>query len=164
MSAVRNEKGLTLVELLAVIVILAIIAIIAVVSISQVMKNARADTHLANAQNVLEVGKMAYAVDEPPKGELFGGQPTYPLRQLSDMGYLSDAINSPTSFSWWEDKNDMYDLDKSLVVVDKSTDPPIFKINLNIGGLNFIFDNPLTKEEINRDGFTEEMKTQLGIK
>lgn len=54
------KKGLTLVELLAVIVILAIIAIIAVRSIFQVINLSKADTHLANARNVLEVGMLAH--------------------------------------------------------------------------------------------------------
>lgn len=160
-----NEKGLTLVELLAVIVILAIITIIAVPSILQVINLSKADTHLSNARNVLEVGMLAYQMGEPTDGE-FGGVESYSLQQLAELGYLQDTIQSPSFFSWWEDDNSKYDMEQSLVVIDDNIKAPviIYKVNLNIGGKNFIFEDPLEMKDITRENLTEELRKQFGIK
>ncbi|PEL13437.1 prepilin-type N-terminal cleavage/methylation domain-containing protein [Bacillus sp. AFS017336] len=50
---IKNERGLTLVELLAVIVILGIIAAIAIPSIGKVIQNSREDAVRADAIQVL---------------------------------------------------------------------------------------------------------------
>ncbi|WP_281357862.1 prepilin-type N-terminal cleavage/methylation domain-containing protein [Sporosarcina jiandibaonis] len=58
----NNEKGLTLIELLAVIVILAIIAAIAVPAIGNIINNSKDKAILAEASNILAGAKIA-AVD-----------------------------------------------------------------------------------------------------
>ena len=58
----NNEKGLTLVELLAVIVILGIIAAIAVPSIGGIIQNSREKAVIADAQNALSAASL-YFVD-----------------------------------------------------------------------------------------------------
>ncbi|QUW22502.1 prepilin-type N-terminal cleavage/methylation domain-containing protein [Sporosarcina sp. Marseille-Q4063] len=55
----NNEKGLTLIELLAVIVILAIIAVIAVPAIGKVIANTKDKAVLAEASNILSGAKIA---------------------------------------------------------------------------------------------------------
>lgn len=55
----KNEKGLTLIELLAVIVILAIIAAIAVPAIGSIINNSRDKALLADASNILAGAKIA---------------------------------------------------------------------------------------------------------
>jgi type IV pilus assembly protein PilA len=55
----NNEKGLTLIELLAVIVILAIIAAIAVPAIGNIIGNSKDKAILADAANVLAGAKIA---------------------------------------------------------------------------------------------------------
>lgn len=55
----NNEKGMTLIELLAVIVILAIIAAIAVPAIGNIINNSRDKAVLAEASNVLSAAKLA---------------------------------------------------------------------------------------------------------
>lgn len=167
----RNEKGLTLVELLAVIVILAIISIIATVTISKVINNAKADAHLANARNVLAAGKMAHMLDEPLNEDSFYNVEQYKLEDLAEMGYLQDVIKSPTFFSWWKnDDTSVYDMSTSRVEVDNGSSTTVYKVALSIGGLNMIFLSPvgtnqtsLKLEEIKRENFSKEMKTQLGI-
>lgn len=62
----RNEQGLTLVELLAVVVIIAIIAVIAFVMIGQVIENSKKDTHISNAIQIIESAKL-YAITEDEK-------------------------------------------------------------------------------------------------
>ncbi|AXI11169.1 prepilin-type N-terminal cleavage/methylation domain-containing protein [Oceanobacillus sp. 143] len=57
----KDERGLTLVELLAVVVILAIVGAIAFVAIGNVMENSRQDAHVANAQQIVSAAKLAEA-------------------------------------------------------------------------------------------------------
>src|SRR5690606_35773290 len=57
----KNEKGLTLVELLAVIVILGIIAAIAVPAIGNIIQNTKDKAILADASNILSAAKLAIA-------------------------------------------------------------------------------------------------------
>ncbi|WP_342559234.1 prepilin-type N-terminal cleavage/methylation domain-containing protein [Metasolibacillus sp. FSL K6-0083] len=59
---IKNEKGLTLIELLAVIVILAIVAAIAVPAIGNIIAKSQDRAILAEASNILSGAKIA-AVD-----------------------------------------------------------------------------------------------------
>src|SRR5690625_504810 len=54
----EDERGLTLVELLAVIVILAIVGAIAFVAIGNVIENSKKDAHVANALQVISAAKL----------------------------------------------------------------------------------------------------------
>jgi len=56
---INNEKGLTLIELLAVIVILGIIAAIAVPAIGNIISNSKDKALLADASNILAGAKIA---------------------------------------------------------------------------------------------------------
>lgn len=55
----KNQKGMTLIELLAVIVILAIIAAIAVPAIGNIINNSKDKAILADASNILAGAKIA---------------------------------------------------------------------------------------------------------
>lgn len=63
----KNQKGMTLVELLAVLVILGIIAAIAIPMIGNVINDSRDKAILADAQTVLSAAKVAYANGEGKK-------------------------------------------------------------------------------------------------
>ena len=63
MKQLKNQRGLTLVELLAVIVILAIIAAIAAVAIGNVINNSKDKGILADAANIINGAKIAYIDD-----------------------------------------------------------------------------------------------------
>lgn len=58
---VKNEKGLTLIELLAVIVILGIIAAIATPSISNIINTQRDKALLADASTMISAAKVAHS-------------------------------------------------------------------------------------------------------
>lgn len=78
----KNEKGLTLVELLAVIVILGIIAAIAVPSIGNIIQNTRENAFVADAQNALAAANLYFV--ESSEG-------TVELDKLESEGYLKDS-------------------------------------------------------------------------
>jgi len=84
MKQLKNERGLTLVELLAVIVILAIIAAIAAVAIGNVINNSKDKAILSDAVTIIDGAKIAVMDDvEVPEGGLKKAQ-LEPYVELSD--------------------------------------------------------------------------------
>ncbi|WP_025783507.1 type II secretion system protein [Sporosarcina sp. D27] len=79
----KNEKGLTLVELLAVIVILGIIAAIAVPSIGNIIENSRFKAIKGDAQTILSAANMYYA-ESDTKTDV-----TLPM--LKEKGFINDS-------------------------------------------------------------------------
>lgn len=61
---IKNEKGLTLIELLAVIVILGIIAAIAIPSIAGIIQNSKEDAVRADAITILNAAKNYAAAND----------------------------------------------------------------------------------------------------
>lgn len=85
-NKLKEQKGLTLIELLAVIVILAIIAAIAIPAIGNIIENSRVGAIKSDATNVLAAADL-YFTD--------GNTPTTPgtvtLAELKAGNYLDDA-------------------------------------------------------------------------
>ena len=84
-----NQKGLTLVELLAVIVILGIIAAIAVPSIGNIIENTKYNAVKADAINALNASNVYFA--ENSNGTEVS------IKTLTDDGYLENAGKLPTA-------------------------------------------------------------------
>ncbi|MEK8128606.1 prepilin-type N-terminal cleavage/methylation domain-containing protein [Paenibacillus filicis] len=82
----KNEKGLTLVELLAVIVILGVIAAIAVPSIGGVIQNSRinADTQ---SEELIKDATVRYLIDR----NIGSGITTVTIADLQTNGYLKSG-------------------------------------------------------------------------
>jgi type IV pilus assembly protein PilA len=78
----KNQKGLTLIELLAVIVILAIVAAIAIPAIGNIINNSRDKAILSEASNILAGAKIAN-VDQ--KCTVSGDSITCTADQLKDF-------------------------------------------------------------------------------
>lgn len=161
----RNERGLTLIELLAVIIILGIIAAIAIPTMGKVIGNVQIDAHLGNARQIIEGARLAYASGAVPSHEVTeSGDPKYTLGELVDKGFLDHDIKNPTIFSWGENRDDeLYDREESFVLVLPG---PIFMVNLAFEGLgegNLVFKEALPVEEISREAFSEPMKEKLNL-
>jgi len=106
----RNEKGFTLVELLAVIVILGIIGAIAVPSIAGVIENSKKDAHIANAQSLLEAARLYDVSDDI---ENTGGTVKYST--LKTNGFI-DEIDAPSGSGAYDDDSEV-DLDNNKVIL-----------------------------------------------
>lgn len=96
-NKLKEQKGLTLIELLAVIVILAIVAAIAIPAIGNIIENSRNGAVKSDYQNALAAANVYFT--ENPKGETPANatatvtvgtllSQTY----LDDKGSLADAV------------------------------------------------------------------------
>lgn len=103
----KNERGLTLIELLAAIIILSILLLIATPMVGKIIENSRKDAYLADAEMFVYAAKIAHLNDEIGKkatgGGGFAGGEVYTLKYLSEAGYAGNI------------KHD-YDLLRSCVV------------------------------------------------
>nr|WP_186324661.1 prepilin-type N-terminal cleavage/methylation domain-containing protein [Paenibacillus bovis] len=86
-QALKNEKGLTLVELLAVVVILGIISAIAIPSIGGLINNSKKDAHLANGQQMVNAAKLALIEDDEVE--------SWTLQDLISKEYL-EPVKDPS--------------------------------------------------------------------
>ncbi|NYF25019.1 prepilin-type N-terminal cleavage/methylation domain-containing protein [Sporosarcina sp. JAI121] len=94
-----NEKGLTLVELLAVIVILGIIAAIAIPSIGNVVQSSREKAVIVDAQNVLAAGNLYFLENTDKTSATLSsgaGDSLIPV-YVDNQGTLSSATVNKTS-------------------------------------------------------------------
>lgn len=80
----KNERGLTLVELLAVIVILAIVGTIAFVSVGNVMDNSRKDAMISSAQQAISAAKLDQATGDIDSNEDSVSTNSLSLEQIYD--------------------------------------------------------------------------------
>lgn len=88
---VKNEKGLTLIELLAVIVVLAIISAIAIPSIGNIMENTRYNAVKADAINVLNAAQLYYTDNPEGDSGVSGTETSVTVKQLIEAKYLETA-------------------------------------------------------------------------
>ena len=65
---IKNEKGLSLVELLAVIVILAIVAAIAIPAIGNIINDSRDKGQITDALNIISGAKLAHIENKCTNG------------------------------------------------------------------------------------------------
>lgn len=86
----KNEKGLTLVELLAVIVILGIVAAIAIPSIGSIIQKSKEDAVKADAITVINAAKTYVAANGVP-AVATAGDPTATITQANLSNYVSNV-------------------------------------------------------------------------
>lgn len=117
----RNEQGLTLVELLAVIVIIGILAAIAVPSISGLITKAKHQAHRANAQMIIDAARLKTVAEG-----FAGGAIT--VKELVDGGYLEKVPEDP------ENKGGTYKEENSFVLVTKEASTGNYKYSITLIG------------------------------
>lgn len=110
----KNEKGFTLVELLAVIVILGIILAITIPSVGGIISNAKKDTHDAN-MGLFENAARLYYVSGNSANEVS-------LNKLEEEGYLEEIPENPTTDSLYDSSKKVKNTDgKDFTYEDRST-------------------------------------------
>lgn len=132
MKKFKNERGLTLVELLAVIVILAIVAVIAFVMIGKVIENSKKDAHIANAQQLIASAKLY----DSQGGEFANNVVT--SETLNKEGLIDELINP------WDSSDKEY---KGTVTKTSSNDGVKYTVKLT---------GSKTTCELNEDGLDEK--------
>ncbi|MEC2071621.1 type II secretion system protein [Alkalihalophilus marmarensis] len=127
----KNEKGLTLVELLAVVVILGIIAAIAVPSIGGIIDNSKKDAHVANAQQMVSSARLA-VTGNPNLQPSEGASVFLPLAYLENNGYVEE-IKSPDNELYVKgDNNTTAPTTGSYVEVIRETGETQFKYSVRL--------------------------------
>ncbi|WP_026826493.1 MULTISPECIES: prepilin-type N-terminal cleavage/methylation domain-containing protein [Exiguobacterium] len=143
----KDERGLTLVELLVVVVILGIIAAIAVVAIGGIIENSKKDAMVADARQMVSAAKL-YTASNPIDSEAV--LEFTPLAESStnvDMSsYVSDLKDPLNSGAAYDD---------AIVFVSQSAGQYEYRVFLDgkkvIGGntkATAILENNLSKDEI----------------
>jgi type IV pilus assembly protein PilA len=147
---VKNERGLTLIELLAVIVILGIIVAIAIPAIGAIIDNSKKDAHIANAQQMVSATRLAVSSDPAiagTSGTDTDGKTTvtieFTMKELNDNGYLERIPKSPGN-------KGPYDQDKSKVVLTKKGNTRTYKVTL-VGSNNFKYVDDVNIDALTRD-------------
>ncbi|MFC4320957.1 type II secretion system protein [Litchfieldia salsa] len=102
----KNQKGLTLIELLAVIVILGIIAAIAVPAIGNIIANSERKADLTEASQIIGSAKL-YIASEGPTFDPSAN--TLKITKAAD-GSLSYLPTGNTGFEGYLDKSDAFEL------------------------------------------------------
>ncbi|MBM7572020.1 type IV pilus assembly protein PilA [Aquibacillus albus] len=113
MNKFKEQKGFTLVELLAVITILGIIVAIAVPSIGNVIDNAREDAEEIDEEMVIEAARLAHIQGEVDLDDVGDGSENgFLISTLKNEGYLdvddTDAYSDDADYVEIDDNEYTY--------------------------------------------------------
>ena len=125
---VRDEEGMTLVELLAVIVILSIVAAIGGVAIAGVIQRSREDARVADIQMLFEAATLAESSDSfISKGGGGTAGTAVTATQLHSKGYA-------TSIAFLKNLSGTSTGDKAKFTLKASTATDAAKLQLSLDG------------------------------
>lgn len=109
-----NNKGFTLIELIATVLVLCLISLIAVVSINKVVKDSDKNGHKVQAENILTSAITYVSTNNEISLEEMDGYKIY-LKELANGGYIEKNIVDPIN-----DK--VIDYDKTYILITKEND------------------------------------------
>jgi len=151
-SILKNQKGLTLVEVLAVIVILGIIAAIAIPAVNTMIDKSRDEAHRANAQLIIDSARMYVTVED-----LLGGgvnETEVTAEDLVKEGYLAKLPTDP------DNKGRTYHPEQTVVTVERNETTGVISYAITLAGYgqgqnpHFYFsdvpENKVSTEQIKR--------------
>jgi len=113
----KNQKGLTLIELLAVIVILAIIAAIAIPAIGNIIENSRVKGAKSDAANLISAANIYYTDNTDPAAT-FTDKTTNISDYVKDFGTVYEfSVTRDGEITVTKGKagNKEYEIDKSTL-------------------------------------------------
>lgn len=147
-TILRNQKGLTLVEVLAVIVILGIIAAIAIPAVNTMIDKSRDEAHRANAQLLIDSARMYITVED-----LLGGgnaSKSVSAKDLVDEGYLAKLPTDP------DNKGKTYSPTDTIVTASRDNDSGVISYSIVLAGeggnkyFDGVAENEISTKDITR--------------
>ena len=108
---IRNPKGLTLLELLAVVIILGIITAIAIPTFNTIIANTKKDAHISNAIHIAEAAKMLLNTKSTASDSIIGNP--IKLDTLISEGYIYQVKDPSTNGNYYDEQNSTVTISKN---------------------------------------------------
>ncbi|WP_215142037.1 prepilin-type N-terminal cleavage/methylation domain-containing protein [Exiguobacterium qingdaonense] len=140
----KDERGLTLVELLVVVVILGIIAAIAVVAIGGIIENSKKDAMVADAKQMVSAAKLYTASN--------------PVDANTTMKFVGTAASGEADGSSYVDNlKDPFgtDYSKANVIIKPSGNKYTYEVQL-VGDKAIGQTTPIAESSLDKDSIKEK--------
>ena len=134
----KDERGLTLVELLVVVVILGIIAAIAVVAIGGIIENSKKDAMVADAKQMVSAAKLYTVSNSVEKTEALDFKTTDGKEFIASM---NDPFNTDNEYG--------------TAVVDITNTNGKYSYTVHLVGSKFQFEDNTSESSLKKDNLAK---------